>query len=414
MRTADFIKSLSSAISKGISVIQNSTSAILNGTSVILNGVKNLTAAVLLATTALSCVHQFPDESTPADLVLKLKFNLDIDVNVEMNMNTEINTGIGTESKSLTRAMSSETHDIRYIVKFFRFTNGEMVSDPVYEHIFTMDDIHAHDFSENLEIAEGHYRIFVWADYVEQGGIEDNHYKTDGFPRIELNLSESGDYQGSSESRDAYVGYTDIDVVRYGSNEKPVEANIDIHRPFAKYVVISDDLEEFVTKIIQQRTARLKEQAAAGLITEEAAEEALTKSIDLDEFDVRFHYQGDESTMYNAPTTFDIFADKPVATAAGLNFSSYITEVTNEDTGKIEAQLGFDYIFVNGSETHTRVAVGVYNKDGEQVAMTPSLKIPLKRNQVTFVRGSFLMHNVEGGVAVNPGFDGPDYNYEIK
>lgn len=394
MKTADFIKSLSSAISKGISVIQNST-------SVILNGVKNLTAAVLLTMTALSCVHQFPDETTPADLVLKLKFNIDIDVNVEMNMNTEINTETGTESKSQTRAMSSETHDIRYIVKFFRFTSGEMVSDPIYEHIFTIDDINVHEFSENLEISEGHYRIFVWADYVEQGGIEDNHYKTDDFPRIELNLSESGDYQGSSESRDAYVGYTDIDVVRYGSNEKPVEADIDIHRPLAKFVIISNDLDEFVTKIIQQRAELQKD-------------DALTKAVDLDEFDVRFYYQGDENIMYNAPTTFDVFADKPVATAAGLNFSSYIREVMNEDTGKMEAQLGFDYIFVNGNETHTRVAVGVYNKDGEQVAMTPSFKIPLKRNQVTFVRGSFLMHNVEGGIAVNPGFAGPDYNYEIK
>ena len=91
-----------------------------------------------------------------------------------------------------------------------------------------------------------------------------------------------------------------------------------------------------------------------------------------------------------------------------------MVETYNSGTGKKEAQLGFDYLFVNGSETHTRVVVGVYDKNGEQVAMTRSMKIPLKRNQATYVRGSFLMQNVEGGVGVDPGFAGPDFNYEIK
>lgn len=372
--------------------------------------IRNLLLGVILVLGAVSCVHEFPDESTPAAIVLKLKFNIDIDVNVEMNMNTEGNPDL----KSSTKVLNSETHDIRYIVKFFRFMNGEMITEPVYEHIFTVDDINVHEFEERLEIAEGHYRIFVWGDYVEQGGIEDHHYVTSDFPRISLNLPESGTYAGSQESRDAYVGYTDIDVARKGISQTPVEANIDIHRPLAKFIVISDDLDEFVTKITQQKLAQLREQAASGQISEEEAEIAATKAVDLSEFEVKFFFQGDESTIYNAPVTFDAFSDKPVATRPGLNFTSDIVETYNNETGKKEAQLGFDYLFVNGSETHTRVVVGVYDKNGEQVAMTRSMKIPLKRNQATYVRGGFLMQNVEGGVSIDPGFDGPDYNYEIK
>lgn len=372
--------------------------------------IRNLLLGVILVLGAVSCVHEFPDETTPADIVLKLQFNIDIDVNVEMNMNTEINT----ELKSSTKVLNSETHDIRYMVKFFRFMNGEMITEPIYEHTFTVDDINVHEFEERLEIAEGHYRIFVWGDYVEQGGIEDHHYITSDFPRISLNLSESGTYEGSRESRDAYIGYTDIDVVRKGGSQTSVEANIDIHRPLAKFVVISDDLEEFVTKITQQKLAQLREQAASGQISEEEAEIAATKAVDLSEFEVKFFFQGDESTIYNAPVTFDAFSDKPVATRPCLNFTSDIVETYNNETGKKEAQLGFDYLFVNGSETHTRIVVGVYNQDGEQVAMTKSMKIPLKRNQATYVRGGFLMQNVEGGVSIDPGFDGPDYNYEIK
>ena len=368
----------------------------------------------LLSMVVSSCVHEFPDEMTPAEVVLKLQFNIDIDVNVEMNMNTEINTDMTAGLKSGTKVLNSETHDIRYLVKFFKLVNGEIIKDPVYEHQFTVDDINVHEFEESLDISEGQYRIFVWGDYVEQGGIDDYHYITSDFPRISLNLPETGQYEGSLESRDAYVGQTDIDVVRYGKEIQPVEANIDIHRPLAKFVILSNDLEEFVTKITQQRLSELKEQASAGIITESEAALAATKAVDLDEFEVKFFFQGDESTIYNAPTTFDVFSDKPVATSPGLSFTSKLTEVINNDTGMKEAQLGFDYIFVNGSDTHTRVVVGVYDEEGEQVAMTSSMKIPLKRNHVTYVRDSFLMRNVEGGVEINSGFAGPDFNYEIK
>lgn len=359
----------------------------------VLSIAKNLLAAVLLAFAATACVHEFPDEQTPAEFVLNMKMNIDIDVNMDMNVNADIKSG--------TRSLSSQTHDIRYMIRMFRFVNGEMSTEPAYEHIFTLDDITAHEFQEKLEVAEGHYRIYVWCDYVEQGSCDDNHYITGTFPRISLNLPEDGTYEGSSESRDAYVGWTDIDIVRYGSDIQPVEATIDIHRPLAKFVVISDDLEEFVTKIAQQRTAERKEFAD-------------TKTVDISEFDVRFWFQGDESTVYNAPVTFDVFTDKPSATAPGLNFTSKMTETLNDETGMREALLGFDYIFVNGSETHTRIMVGVFDKEGNQLARTPSMKIPLMRNQATYVRGSFLMQNVEGGVGVNPDFAGPDFNYEIK
>lgn len=387
--------------------------------SLIRRTAKSLAACVMAVLCATACVHEFPDINTPAPFILKLKFHIGIDVNVEMDMNTDINTGFGADVKSQTKGLTSETHDIRYIVKFYRIVNGQMLTEPVYEHMFTMDDIHTHTFTESLEIAEGHYRIYVWGDYVEQGKMEDHHYNTSGFPRIEMNLEEgSTTYTGSLESRDAYVGYSEIDVVRYGKIEKPVEAHIDIHRPLAKFVVISDDLDEFKTKVAMQRAAELQEMVNAGIITKGEATEAETKAVNPDDFVVRFFFQGEENTLYNAPTAFDAFTDKPVQTMPGMNFMSSITEVTNEKTGEVEAQLGFDYIFVNGSDTHTRVVVGVYNKDdtdySEPIALTPSIKIPLKRNQATIVRGGFLMQNVEGGVAVSPGFDGPDYNYEIK
>ena len=59
------------------------------------------------------------------------------------------------------------------------------------------------------------------------------------------------------------------------------------------------------------------------------------------------------------------------------------------------------------------VAVGVYDKNGTQLAMTPSIAVPVKKNQETVVTGSFLIENISGGAVINPDFSG-DHNYEIK
>ena len=71
-----------------------------------------------------------------------------------------------------------------------------------------------------------------------------------------------------------------------------------------------------------------------------------------------------------------------------------------------EAEMGFDYILVNGTESSIIVAVGLFDKEGNQLSMTTDIEVPIVRSKLTTVRGSFLMQEAGGGVYVDSSYDG--------
>ena len=75
--------------------------------------------------------------------------------------------------------------------------------------------------------------------------------------------------------------------------------------------------------------------------------------------------------------------------------------------------LGYDYIFVNGSETTLAISVEVYNRDGELMSSTNPINVPIVRSKMTVVKGEFLTSKATGDITINPGYDGEDYNIEI-
>jgi hypothetical protein len=80
---------------------------------------------------------------------------------------------------------------------------------------------------------------------------------------------------------------------------------------------------------------------------------------------------------------------------------------------KTEMLLGYDYIFVNGIETTLNIQVEVYDKDNNLMSKSNPVNVPVKRSMLTDVRGEFLTSKATGGVAINPSFDGDDYNVPI-
>ena len=78
-----------------------------------------------------------------------------------------------------------------------------------------------------------------------------------------------------------------------------------------------------------------------------------------------------------------------------------------------EITLGFDYIFVNGNETTLSISVEVYNSKGEKMSSSNPVNVPIVRSKMTLVKGEFLTSKATGGVSINPGYDGEDYNVEI-
>ena len=120
--------------------------------------------------------------------------------------------------------------------------------------------------------------------------------------------------------------------------------------------------------------------------------------VDLEKYKVVFFYSG------YMPNAYNMMEGKPCDSATGVKFSSAISAIDSHD-----ARLGFDYVFVNGKESSIMVTVGLYDEEGTQLSMSNQIEVPIKRSMLTTVRGSFLMQNTGGGVAIDPGFDG-EYN----
>ena len=71
-----------------------------------------------------------------------------------------------------------------------------------------------------------------------------------------------------------------------------------------------------------------------------------------------------------------------------------------------EAVVGFDLFFINGLQSTIRVALDIYDPDGERIAGFPSLDVPVWLSTITLVKGNFLTTKASGGVGIDPGFDG--------
>ena len=89
---------------------------------------------------------------------------------------------------------------------------------------------------------------------------------------------------------------------------------------------------------------------------------------------------------------------------------SFNSSINILETG--EAELGFDYIFVNGTESIISVSVEVYDYDGNLLSRFKPVDVPIIRSHLTTVKANFLTSGT-GGVTIIPDFDG-NFNIEVN
>ncbi|MEE1365348.1 MAG: DUF6562 domain-containing protein, partial [Muribaculaceae bacterium] len=132
------------------------------------------------------------------------------------------------------------------------------------------------------------------------------------------------------------------------------------------------------------------------------AYEQLLKQIDLGEYQVVFRYNA------FMPCSFNMFTNKPADSWTGITYRGALTML---QSGKMS--LGFDYIFVNGTETTLAISVAVFNKDGVEISSTNAINVPIVRSKLTLVTGDFLTSKSSGGVNIQPEFNG-EWNIYIE
>lgn len=328
-------------------------------------------------------VHEWPD--TPENVTFRLKLHYERDMTVWEHLydGTEVTEqGLGD-----TYDNGREHGKMRYIIRAYPLTEKQrLASKYTQEFVFTKDITEGYDHEATLDLAAGDYRIMVWSDLLENDDVDPYHDAGD-FAEITL----QGDHRGNNDYRDAFRGTGDISLTADVAEYVPGTLEITMQRPLAKFEFITNDLAEFIQK------EGLRVAAKNGDAKSASGNDPATR-VNAEDYKVVFHYVG------FMPCAYSMLTDKPVDSSTGVMFQSALKEL-----GDMEASLGFDYVFVNGTESAVTVQIGLYDNEGTRLSLTEPIRVPLRRNHHTVLQGSFLLSEASGGVTINPDFDG-DHN----
>lgn len=349
---------------------------------------RNLTLALSFCGLVTACdVHEMPEMPENEPFVIRLKFDTDMTPWHHTVKKTQVSeVSLGEPMPSI-----SDNGIMRYVVRVYPLLGGRDVSPQqcVKEFVYEKPVYDGYDNTLTAALPSGDYKVMVWADMRETSS-DTPFYFTDNF--VEMTLQ--GEHQGNTNLRDAFRGTGDISLAASIAIHTPDTVDITMQRPLAKYEFISTDLKEFIDKEVQNAISR-------GEVAEVSEGKAPSKVVDMNDYQIVFYYTG------FMPCAYNMFLDKPVDSATGVSFPSKITQLS--DT---EASIGFDYVFVNGSDASVTTQIAIYDKRGERISLTDPISIPLKRSRHTILRGSFLMQEANKGLVINPGFDG-EYNLII-
>lgn len=335
----------------------------MNGLQRILRmGMSCLSAVVLSACS----VHELPQPPAERSCLLRLSYQ----------------TGFPQQEyvyESRSAEMGNE-EQLRYIIRTYPLQeNGKPSLDYSKEFVFyrPLSALSGCEFL--LDLPDGDYQVMVWNDRMEGGAAVSRFYRADDFSSIRL----QGEHAANTDERDAFRGSQTVSIARSIEDLPTDTVEVAMERPLAKFEFITQDLPAFVQKA----------ELLAGVSSQTA------KDMDqLDSYKVVFQYVG------FMPCAYSLFTDKPVDSQTGVTFESRLTRIS--DT---EASMGFDYVFVNGTESAVTVRIGLYDRAGIQLALTDAIRVPLRRSCHTIMRGEFLLQETNGGVMVNPDYDG-EYN----
>lgn len=316
-------------------------------------------ALVLFASLTLgSCVlHEEPKRTADGELGID---PTEVSLNVDVALNLELP---GTD-ETLFQVPDTLMH--RFVVEAYNRDREVVNRQVIYD-----DDMSTSVFSipVNMRLHAKPYRIVVWSDYVRISDPEAQLF----YDASSLNpVLNNGSYRGNTDGKDAFAGYADIDLMQYADDwNAKVEVDVHLKRPLGRYQLISTDVESF------------KRRLAEG-------------SINGNSFTARIKYSGYLAVGYNC---YDGIRKHM------LNYMSYNTALRiPEDDPTVG--IGFDYIFISPDESlEVPVEVEVVNENNETVSRSV-VNLPLKQDRNVIVKGRFLTTTADGGVNVDPGYDG--------
>lgn len=323
--------------------------------------------ALVLTIILAGCVHDYPsmtedgEEGVDPTLVeVNTEVTLDLEL-VPLEIITQKNARSGT-----TKAATDYRR--RFIIEAWRDGKPESRQVTVVDNAEDDDDGKI-TLPIRLKLHAVEYTLAVWTDYVAAGTDTDLYYGTEDLQRVACR----DPYTGSTDYRDCLYGTTALDLRQYRDEwNAKVQIKVDMVRPLAKYELIATDVKDFLRKTKKQRDG-------------DAA------------FTITFSYG------FYLPTVFNVLAGKPADSQTGI---TYTIPLTVPDDGTEECRIGTDFVFVNGAESFVKLSMEIRDGGGNVISRTVGLEVPYRRGHLTTVRARFLTNEMQGGVDIDPDFDG--------
>lgn len=329
-------------------------------------------------------VHEWPETPEYVKFHLRLKYDTDMtEWHHVYDGERTIEQGYGvTYDNSMVKST------IRYIVRAYPMNNELTSSDYAKEFVFTQDMANGYDFETTLELSPGDYRIMVWSDLSES-----KHFSSFHEPANFAKITLQGEHPANTDYRDAFSGKQNLTLVSDILERKPDTLDISMRRPLGKFEVITNDVVEFIRKEVLRLASR------GDLVYDD--EEDLSRLINIRDYKIMFYYVG------FMPSAYSVRTDMVVDSATGVAFASYLDRLNER-----EASLGFDYVFLNDTESAITIKIGVLDKEDTLLTLSDPIIVPMKRDHHTILRGTFITTQASGGITINPDFDG-DFNLII-
>ena len=320
--------------------------------------------ALVLTIVLAGCVHDYPSMTEDGEEGVDPTL---VEVNTEVTLDMEL---VPLEIVTGKNARGGEPtgYRRRFIVEAWR--GGK----PESRQVTVLDD--AEDDGDGkitlpvrLKLHAVEYTLAVWTDHVAAGTTDDLYYDTGDLQRVACR----DPYTGSTPYRDCLYGTTALDLRQYRDEwNAKVQIKVDMVRPLAKYEIIATDVKDFLRKTKKQRA-------------------------DDETFTITFSYG------FYLPTVFNVLTGKPADSRTGI---AYTTPLTVPADGQEECTIGTDFVFVNGTESFVSLSMEICDSGGNVISRTTGLEVPYRRGHLTTVRARFLTNEMQGGVDIDPDFDG--------
>ncbi len=277
--------------------------------------------------------------------------------------------------------MPEEEYDMRIIVDIYQGNaeNHDLAQRVQRRILYAPNDALPPQDTLHAYLPHGNYHVLAWADYVRRDGKDGSHYQADDLAAI---LTDTDRYPANTHMRSTAAGSTSftIDFTRTPEGYPLEEGRIAesriirilLERPSGRYRLVASDYDLFT------HTGTNPEGLSARVV-----------------------YQQFVSTGFNIAT------GQPNRFEPSYAFGMEAPMAETTDDGS--PTLAIDYVFAaQEGETNIVADLYLYDREGREVNRCQGIRIPIRRNHETVVRGHFLTRRQEAGngVSIDEGFDG--------